>query len=238
VQRLKRWLMAARRALPWRALDRWLAYSERRRLLDRTLEKQRGWMKGRVLEIGAGQHGRRGRFVPPVSGAACWWAVDLNRANQPHVSADIARLPFSDRAFDTVVCLEVLEYVPDLQVTLTEVARVMSAESALILAVPFNHRADHPSDRWRLTERGLRDIMETAGYVVDCVERQGTGFLVIGSILKFAAHTVHPGWLRLLLGALVWPLIMALRGLDEPTARWLPPLRDYSTGYLVRVRPR
>jgi hypothetical protein len=98
------------------------------------------------------------------------------------------------------------------------------------------HRADHPTDRWRLTERGLRDMLEWAGYAVESLDRQGAGLLVVGGILKFTANCVRPGWLRLLIGALIWPWIMALRGLDEPVSRWLPLLRDFSTGYLIRAR--
>ncbi|HET6621172.1 MAG TPA: class I SAM-dependent methyltransferase [Dongiaceae bacterium] len=47
---------------------------------------------------------------------------------------NIARMPFPDRAFDTVVCTHVLEHILDLRAALTELRRV--ARRRLILVVP------------------------------------------------------------------------------------------------------
>ena len=77
-------------------------------------------VRGRVLEVGAGREGRRGRFVPPVEDAGCWVSLDLTREHRPHLAGNVLALPFSDAAFDSVLCLEVLEYVPDYPHALAE----------------------------------------------------------------------------------------------------------------------
>ena len=44
-------------------------------------------------------------------------------------------LAFPDRAFDLVLCLEVIEHVPDPQAAVRELARVCSGD--LVVSVPF-----------------------------------------------------------------------------------------------------
>jgi SAM-dependent methyltransferase len=233
---MKRLLLALYRRLPWRALNRWVAYSERRRLLDLALACQVDVLRGRVLEVGAGRERRRGRFVPPVEEAACWVSLDLTRQHQPHVAGNVLALPFPGGAFDAVLCLEVLEYVPNYPRALAELRRVIASGGVLLLSVPFLHRADTPQDSWRLTENGLRSALEEAGFSVEQVEPQGAALLVAANVLKFAIYLVRPAVLHTLLAALAWLPLMALRWLDEPTAQWQPILRSYSTGFLVRAR--
>jgi len=49
-------------------------------------------------------------------------------------TADLLDLPFGDDAFDLVLCLEVMEHLPDPRPALSELARVSSSD--LILSVP------------------------------------------------------------------------------------------------------
>jgi SAM-dependent methyltransferase len=233
---MKRLLLAIHRRLPWRALNRWVAYSERRRLLDLALAGQADYLRGRVLEVGAGQTGRRGRFVPPVEDAGGWVSLDLTRQHQPHLAGNVLALPFPSGSFDAVLCLEVLEYVPDYSRALAELRRASAPGGVLLLSMPFLHRADTPQDTWRLTENGLRAALEEAGFVVELVEPQGAALLVAANVLKYAVHLARPAILRTLLAALAWLPLMALRWLDGSTARQQPILRSYSTGFLVRAR--
>ncbi|GEM_PF-704102 len=229
-------LRAFRQVAPGKLLERWLAYSERRRLLDQALRTQQPFMEGRVLEVGAGRQGRRGRFSPPTEGVVCWLTLDLEPDRRPHVIADVADLPFPSRMFDVVVCLEVLEYTRDPRCALGELSRVLDEGGILILSTPFLHRVDSPDDRWRLTERGLRDVLAGAGFTVEVVEQQGAALVVIANTVKFPLSLVRPLVLRWLLGALIWLPLMLLRWLDGPAARRFPLLCDYSTGYLIRGR--
>jgi SAM-dependent methyltransferase len=233
---VKRLLLAIQRRLPWRSLDRWVAYSERRRLLDLALARQSDALRGRVLEVGAGQDGRRGRFAPPVDEAGCWLSLDLTRQRCPDLAGNVLALPFSGGAFDAVLCLEVLEYVPNYPRALAELRRVVTPGGVLLLSVPFLHRADTPQDSWRLTETGLRAVLAKAGFEVDLIEPQGAALLVAANVLKFAVYLVRPAILRTILAALAWLPLMALRWLDGPSARRQSILQSYSTGFLVRAR--
>jgi SAM-dependent methyltransferase len=95
-----------------------------------------------VLDAGCGEGEtieRLGDLLPhPVTG------VDLNPESVRFAAerlpgdrfdtADLLSLPFEDDSFDLVLCLEVLEHIPDPRPALAELARVSSGE--LILSVP------------------------------------------------------------------------------------------------------
>jgi SAM-dependent methyltransferase len=52
------------------------------------------------------------------------------------VTGDAGALPFSKDSLDSVVCLEVIEHVPDAERVLREIARVLRPEGLLIISTP------------------------------------------------------------------------------------------------------
>ena len=215
------------------AMEHWLWYSVRRHHLDTGLEKLRHHMRGRVLEIGNGHINRRGRFKPTVEQAEAWVYLDVETNRQPDIRGDIQHLPFADAAFDTVICLEVMEYVADPQTALSEIRRVLKGKSMLILSTPFLHRADTDHDFWRFTAHGLRYLLEQTGFEVVCLKNQGAALGVAANILKYAIYIRPRGWCRFCLAVLAWPLISLLRWRDASSAVRHPLLATFSTGYLA-----
>jgi len=202
-------------------------------LLDADLETLCDQMHGRVLEIGNGRRGRRGRFQPPVEEAEAWIYLDLQDQRQPHLRGDVEHLPLQDAIFDTVIYLEVMEYVTDPQAALNEMHRVLKRGGTLILATPFLHRADTLHDYWRFTEHALRHLLAEADFQVQELKQQGAALAVAVNILKYAIYAIQrPRW-RILVAFAAYQPLMALLCLDEPLARRLPALRTFSTGYLV-----
>ncbi len=63
-------------------------------------------------------------------------------ANLAFVEGWLGRLPFPDKAFDTVVCTHVLEHVPDLDSALADLRRL--ARRRLILVVPLERESKYP----------------------------------------------------------------------------------------------
>jgi len=58
------------------------------------------------------------------------------------------RLPFSDARFDAVVASSVLEYIPDLEATLNELARVLRPGGWLCATVPDTRNPRRRRERW------------------------------------------------------------------------------------------
>jgi SAM-dependent methyltransferase len=153
----------------------------------------------------------------------------------PHICADAARLPVRAALFDTVVCLEVLEYVWEPLSVLTEFRRVLKPGGTLLLSTPFLHRVDASDDFWRFTEPALRRLLHESGFdVIRCVP-QGSAFAVAASVLRYAV-SVQGAWVKRALSILLRPFFASLLGTDASTARRRPVLATFTTGYLVIAR--
>jgi SAM-dependent methyltransferase len=212
-------------------LDKWLRVSERRRLLDADLEKVRDRMVGRTLEIGCGRSGRRGEFVPPQTES--WTCVDISANVAPHALCTVESLPFQSGSFDTVVCLEVFEYVDSPESALREIRRALKQGGSLVFAIPFLHRMDTAEDKWRLTANGIRKLMNENGFSVKESFSQGAAFSVAVNILKYSIHSHPSARTRMWLGGLLRPIFVWMNRLETGWAKKIPTIETFTTGYLV-----
>jgi SAM-dependent methyltransferase len=204
--------------------------SARRVLLDEVLTRLVPQMRGAVLEIGNGRRNRRGNFAPPTAFVERWTFVDRERDRAPHLCADVAELPFAAGAFDTVVCLEVLEYVAQPAASFAEIARVLRPGGTAILSTPFNTRPDTDTDLWRFTANGLRRLATRANLDVTQLLQQGT----VPSVALHMFRSWHGGsaWRRRAAAFLMAPLFDA----DLRTAAGHVDPLGYTTGYVLVAR--
>jgi 2-polyprenyl-3-methyl-5-hydroxy-6-metoxy-1,4-benzoquinol methylase len=171
------------------------AWARRRGLLLR--EVQPG---DRVLDLGCGD----GRFLTvlaqagahPTGAEIAEEAARRARAHTPGVAVELVEpdgsLPFAHGAFDLVWCSEVLEHVPDVALTLSEVRRVLAPHGRLLLTVPYHSRPqaalialtrferhfDPLGQHVRFfTARSLREALTVTGFAPVSIRREG-GMLV------------------------------------------------------------
>jgi SAM-dependent methyltransferase len=100
--------------------------------------------------------------------------------------ADLHRLPFSDGAFDKVICTDVLEHVDHPEVVFGELARVLRPGGKLFLAVPFVwHTHQEPFDRYRFSSFVLQMLARDNSLDVERLEPAGGYFSVLRYMLSF-----------------------------------------------------
>jgi len=129
---------------------------------------------GRILEIGYGS----GVFMPALQKHGKeLFGIDIHdyhsEVKQILAKAgikaelqygDIGKIPHSDRSFDCIVSISVLEHVRDLDTVIDEIKRVLRPGGTLVAGFPtrnavssflfemlkFNHEENHPSDQNRI----------------------------------------------------------------------------------------
>ncbi len=210
-----------------------LGLSYRRALIDTELERLAERFGGVVLEIGA-KRVPRGGFTGPVDRVRRWLRLNIDSAERPDVVADAAALPLRGGSADWIVAIEVLQYVREPDVALREVARVLAPGGAIVLSVPFLHRADGPADRHRFTETRVRELLEGAGLRLDALSAQGRFFATLANQTRQAAAHIGSRPLRWLAAAGVVPLAALLMGLDRlRPVRRSAFLASFTTGYVA-----
>ncbi len=216
--------------LPGAAVGRWLA-------------RQAPLVHGRLLDLGCGNQPFRQWYEPMVCEV-----VPVDVAPIPGVVVvDLARpLPFEDASFDTVLCTQVLEHVPNAEYAMAEIARLLRPGGHALVTVPFlypTHEA--PYDFWRFTHHGLAGLVRRHGLAVAALEAQGGpvlmlthyGVLAVTAAIRGLARALGPlGWLvdnRVVRGVVAAPQ-EALR--SRVSTRLSLSARLASLGYLVVAR--
>ncbi len=213
-----------------------LGSSYRRLLLDGELARLAPALGGVVLEVGA-KRVPRGDWRPPLERARRWVRLDLDPDERPDVVADVQALPFRDGSVEAVVCIEVLQYVVSPDAAMREIARVVASGGRVVIAVPFLHRADGPTDRHRFTEVRARELVEGAGLRTLSLVGQGRFFATLANQLRQAAARVGPRPARWLVGAAVVPLAALLLAADGlGPVRRSPFLSSFATGFVLLAR--
>ncbi len=135
-----------------------------RRFLRLVLHAQRNLAVGSLLDIGCGGKPYRELF----NRVERYVGIDLPAPGcKADAYADALRLPFADASFDTVLCNQVLEHVPEPARLMREAQRVLAPGGVLLLTTPQVWGLHHePYDFFRYTRYGLKHLAEAQGLVV------------------------------------------------------------------------
>jgi SAM-dependent methyltransferase len=149
-------------------------------LQDAGRQTRGGWL----LDIGCGNK----PYLPFFQHVTRYVGIDLppppGVERCPDVWASALRLPFAAERFDTVLCTQVLEHVPQPEQLLREVFRVMRVGGRLILTAPQTWGLhEEPEDYYRFTRYGLQYLLVKAGFQVESLEARGGLFRLIGQML-------------------------------------------------------
>src|SRR5580704_17731843 len=97
------------------------------------------YARGRFLDLGCGNAPLYGVYSCYVDEVICAdWPSSLHKTCHVDLCADLTcPLPFADSCFDTVLLSDVLEHIPNPEMVMTEIARVLCPAGNVVLGVPF-----------------------------------------------------------------------------------------------------
>lgn len=168
----------------------WLA---KRYLVD-SLAKTKKFARGKLLDVGCGDKPYESFFSGIVTS---YIGLDLPRITSPNKlpkRADIYHdlnedLPFHDCTFDTILCTEVLEHIPEPNKLIAEMNRVLKKQGYLILSAPQAWGLhEEPHDYFRYTKYGLKYLTEKNGFKIEYIEKRGGVWAMIGQRLASFIH--------------------------------------------------
>jgi SAM-dependent methyltransferase len=86
-----------------------------------------------------------------------------------------------DRSYDSALCFDVLEHVPDPLKAMLEISRILKPGGTLMLSVPHLSRLhEEPNDFFRFTEFAIQYLLKKAGFTKIEIIPQGGLFSFLG----------------------------------------------------------
>ena len=198
------------------------------------LRRQRDVVRGRLLDLGAGNQPYAAWYAPRSD-----VAVSTDITPHPGLSAlsGAESLPFADASFDTVLATEVLEHVTDLGRTVDEICRVLAPGGCVIVTVPYFYPTHEPP-------HGLKGEFTRRGLVIDDLTAKGglvtllanVGVTAVCTVLRAAMLRAPSRVVRTALAALLSTVEQVLLGIRARSPRFPATARRVSLGYMAVAR--
>jgi len=206
-------------------------------------------LRGRVLDVGAGTAPWRG-WIPSECqyqgldvAYADAFAMGERRANADIVYYDGVTIPFGAGAFDSAICIEVLEHARSPDALLSDIARVLKPGAWFILTVPWSARCHHrPHDYHRFTSEQLGLMLARHGFDVMALSERGDDIAAVANkvaVMTFAllSPVRSPVYvLRLAVGVALLPMSIAWLLAAHVSIRLHLGSKDDPLGYFVLAR--
>ncbi len=185
-------------------------------LLRKANRERARYVKGRILDLGCGEQSYRNLF----SYVEQYIGLDIPPNAKADVYGDGMELPFRDASFDTVLCNQVLEHVPEPSRLMAEVARVLKEGSILLLTTPQTWGLHmEPHDYYRYTKYGLIYLASQSGLeVIEVVPTCGLWATITQRMVDTVVYTYNvgnSGRTFKLVSLLLAPVLMIGYGLDK-----------------------
>jgi SAM-dependent methyltransferase len=141
-------------------------------------------LHGKCIDIGCGDMPFRSLIEKRVDQ---YDSVDIEkRVPDVRYLADIQDMSVIDSdSYDSALCLEVLEHVPNPCKAIAEIHRILKKGATLVCSVPHLSRLhEEPHDYYRYTKYGIRYLFERSGFRVISIEPTGGMFCFLGHQLS------------------------------------------------------
>lgn len=154
-------------------------YKTGRAELQDQIKRHASFIKGRVLDIGAGSYPRYKNLFTFDE----YVSMDIAPGKGIDAVGKIENIPFPDNSFDSIICTQVLGDVFDVEKAFLEIKRVLKPHGkALITESLIDPLHDEPHDFWRFTSHSLRQLTENAGLNVEVLEKRGGYWSVLAQL--------------------------------------------------------
>lgn len=137
-----------------------------------------------ILDLGGNKQSKRGSFnVDEFSNKVIY--LNYTPTSRPDLLADACSLPFQEKAFDCIICAELLEHIKNPHEVLKEMWRVLMPGGIVLLTAPFMFPVHpDPNDYGRYTDQYWQEILSDNNFCNISIEWQGGCWCVLLDILR------------------------------------------------------
>ena len=155
-----------------------------KKLIFKKIHENREIFRGKCLDVGCGDNPHEELLNPKE-----YIGIDANINSKADIIGDAIFLPFKDNCFDSIISVQVLQYVRDHQKAINEMNRVLKEDGILFLIIPNTCKEDPLNpDYHRFTREGVKLILNKAHLKLEKLEPIGGVFLSMGYELSFFLH--------------------------------------------------
>lgn len=197
----------------------------------------RHYIRGKVIDLGCGVMPFRSVIQGQIES---YHGLDIfPKSDKITLVGDVQQLGMIPaNIYDSAICLEVLEHVPNPWQAAGEICRILKPGGVLVLSVPHLSRLhDLPHDYYRYTHKGLHHLLTQAGFTVVETKTKGGLFTFLGHQLSSVVLSLAWGLpaLRPIVWALnKWLLTLGCYWLDQVTGS----ASTFPLGYVVVARKK
>jgi SAM-dependent methyltransferase len=147
------------------------------------LESLNKYAHGRLIDIGCGDTPYI-KHTPPNVSQYDTFDVEKRTEQVTFIGNVMDMHMIENNTYDTLLCLAVLEHVPDPFTAVKEMHRILKKNGLFILSAPHIARLhEEPHDYFRYTHHGIKTLLEQNGFGIIELEKNGT-------LLSFLGHQI------------------------------------------------
>ncbi|MDB6138320.1 MAG: SAM-dependent methyltransferase [Verrucomicrobiaceae bacterium] len=159
----------------------------------------------RVLDAGSGRLPEQHLRSELLATGAALETLDFLPGEGVDHTADVADTKLPDQSYDVILCMQVLEHVPNPQAVCAELYRMSKPGAHVMVSAPQSAWLHNlPYHFFHYTNIGMRQILEQAGFEVITLDPQGGHFTTLAVMNHYTCRVLeelaerkgNPFWFR------------------------------------------
>jgi ubiquinone/menaquinone biosynthesis C-methylase UbiE len=129
----------------------------------------------KFFDAGAGDGHWKNHIIVPIDYISMDLGVGDSKIDYTHlhINGDLKNIPIQDNSIDVIICIQVLEHVPEPWLVLKEFQRILKPSGFLFMSLPHSvpiHQ--EPFDFYRYTKYGVRYLLEMNNFQIEFIMPQ------------------------------------------------------------------
>ena len=204
-------------------------------ILWRDISYASRFAKGKLLDIGCGSKPYQSLFSKKINE---YIGIDTY-SPLADIKKDFFTAHIPSHTFDTILCTQVIEHVPDPNILLKKINTLLKKDGVLILTAPLVAALhEEPNDYYRFTKYALNNLLNHNGFTIITLKEEGDWISSNLTMIAFYLEgTCNRYFLRFPKKLVIAFLMLFGTLLSHLPTQWTKPTK-YPMNYLVIAKKK